>query len=366
MRIKVLIGLLALAGLLCLLLFNGKTSLIYQGKDVIPDKKIKLVKTPFQCTGSDEYIFFLVGWEEAGNKYRDLLWYDLSRDKLRYLTRKRFIRDFIWLPEKQSIICAVEERGRAEIHSIDLKNGKADLIKKLGENERAEFFSKGNKDSNVFFQLSNVGERYIYKLDPKSNEISRISRRVAAGNCGVMPDGKSLVCIRKRSVPEAMYRKESLVLLDVETSEEKYLDPGGTHTLFGSPIVSPNGQFVAYSRETSVGEERFDKLLIMNLHTGKIAGQWGSKEHFYNPYCWSGNEALLFSIWSNTDSTGRVFLYEILSGKAIEIADYDFREFMMARWIQNTNLIVYVSELRSLWLMDLSSKKRKQIFPARE
>lgn len=193
----------------------------------------------------------------TGNK--ELYVVDYDGQNLRRLTSTKNINLLPrWSPDGREIIFTSYRRNNPDLYIYSLDSGTTkSLSARTGLNSAASFAPNGNE---ILVTLSYEGAPKLYLIDRSGKVVRKLTKGTSAEtSASFSPDGRKIVFVSDRPGWPQIYVMNADGSNMERISETGYCD---------SPVWSPLGDKIAYSRGTKSGEH---DIVIHDLSSGQAA-----------------------------------------------------------------------------------------------
>ncbi|MBI2118982.1 MAG: Tol-Pal system beta propeller repeat protein TolB [Elusimicrobia bacterium] len=198
-----------------------------------------------------------------------------------------------WSPEGKEIIYTSYKRNNPDLYIYSLENGTNQVFSsRKGLNSSASFSPDGKV---LVATLSHEGYPNLYLLNRKGEILQRLTHgKFADTSASFSPDGKRIIFVSDRPGWPQIY------VIDTDGSNLKRLSDSG---YCDSPIWSPQGDKIAYSRGTNKG---IHEIVIHDLISGEIVQITNNQGSNENPTFSPDGQYLAFS--SNRNQKREIYI----------------------------------------------------------
>lgn len=198
-----------------------------------------------------------------------------------------------WSPDGKEIIYTSYKRHNPDLYIYSLENGANQVFSsRKGLNSSASFSPDGKV---LAATLSHEGYPNLYLLNRKGEILSRLTQgKFADTSASFSPDGKRIIFVSDRPGWPQIY------VIDTDGSNLKRLSDSG---YCDSPIWSPQGDKIAYSRGTNKGNH---DIVIHDLISGEILQITNNQGSNENPSFSPDGQYLVFS--SNRNKKREIYV----------------------------------------------------------
>lgn len=198
-----------------------------------------------------------------------------------------------WSPDGKEIIYTSYKRHNPDLYIYSLENGTNQVFSsRKGLNSSASFSPDGKV---LAATLSHEGYPNLYLLNRKGEILSRLTQgKFADTSASFSPDGKRIIFVSDRPGWPQIY------VIDTDGSNLKRLSDSG---YCDSPIWSPQGDKIAYSRGTNKGNH---DIVIHDLISGEILQITNNQGSNENPSFSPDGQYLVFS--SNRNKKREIYV----------------------------------------------------------
>lgn len=212
----------------------------------------------FRFTGNRGASQSKIVFSNNGTGYKELYLIDYDGGNLKRITSDKSINLLArWSPDGTEILYTTYRNGNPDSYIYSLEQGKSRAISvRKGLNSCASFSPNGKE---IVLTLSYQGAPNLYLLDRQGKIVRRLTQIHAADTSpSFSPDGRRILFTSDRPGWPQIY------MMDVDGSNMKRLTESG---YCDSPVWSPNGDKIAYSKGTESGQQ---DIVIQDLMTGEI------------------------------------------------------------------------------------------------
>lgn len=241
----------------------------------------------------------------SGNKELYVIDYD-GLNLRRLTTTKKLNILPRWSPDGKEILFTSYRRNNPDLYIYSMETGQTRAVSsRIGLNASASFSPSGKE---ILATLSYEGGAKLYLLDRQGKVIRKLTKGSAADtSASFSPDGRKIVYVSDRPGWPQIYVMDADGSNSERISETGYCD---------SPVWSPLGDKIAYSRGTKSGEH---DIVVHDLSSGQAARLTDGSGKNENPSFSPDGRFIVFT--SNRNRKRELFTVSLDGSSQKKLAD---------------------------------------------
>ncbi len=241
----------------------------------------------------------------TGNK--EIYVVDYDGENLRRLTATKKINILPrWSADGKEILFTSYRRNNPDLYLYSLDDGNTKSVSsRIGLNSAGSFSPDGKQ---ILATLSYEGAPKLYLLDRQGNIVRKLTQGAAADtSASFSPDGRKIVYVSDRPGWPQIY------IMDADGSNSQRISETG---YCDSPVWSPLGDKIAYSRGTKTGEH---DIVVHDLGLGSAARLTDGSGKNENPSFSPDGKFIVFT--SNRNKKRELYVVAIDASTQKKLAD---------------------------------------------